>query len=74
MSWRAGQAWEVNRLLAEGVASGEVVPLPLNVFQRERAADAFRFLAAGLHLPHELMHAAACMLQIRPAIACFVLA
>ena len=42
------QAWEVNRLLAEGVASGEVVPLPLNVFPKEQAPDAFRFLAAGV--------------------------
>ncbi len=33
--------------MAEGLASGEVVPLPLSIFPKERAADAFRFMAGG---------------------------
>ena len=41
------QAWEVHALLAAGIASGEVVPLPLNRFERKEAGNAFRFMAAG---------------------------
>lgn len=41
------QAWEVHALLAAGIASGEVVPLPLNRFARKEAGNAFRFMAAG---------------------------
>ena len=41
------QAWEVHALLAAGIASGEVVPLPLNRFTRKEAGNAFRFMAAG---------------------------
>ncbi len=48
------QAWEVNALLTEGLASGEVVPLPLNIFQQDAAADAFRFMGAGAHCIHSL--------------------
>ena len=55
MSWALGtliprclaQAWEVHALLATGIASGEVVPLPLNRFARKDAGNAFRFMAAG---------------------------
>jgi hypothetical protein len=52
------QAWEVHRLLTEGIASGEVVPLPLNKFSRQEAGNAFRFMAAGQLVslfPHSLM-------------------
>lgn len=45
------QAWEVHALLTAGIASGEVVPLPLNKFSRKEAANAFRFMAAGATLP-----------------------
>ena len=41
------QAWEVHALLATGIASGEVVPLPLNKFARKDAGSAFKFMAAG---------------------------
>ena len=37
----------MHRLLTEGIASGEVVPLPLNRFSRKEAGNAFRFMAAG---------------------------
>ena len=46
------QAWEVHALLAAGIASGEVVPLPLNRFARKEAGNAFRFMAAGAGLSH----------------------
>jgi hypothetical protein len=38
----------VHRLLTEGIASGEVVPLPFNTFDRVEVSDAFRFMAAGM--------------------------
>lgn len=41
------QTLEVHELLAEGIRSGEVVPLPVNLFERENVSDAFRFMAAG---------------------------
>ena len=44
------QVWEVHRLLSEGLASGEVVPLLFNIFAKESAADAFRFMAAGARM------------------------
>jgi fatty acid synthase len=37
----------VHALLTAGIASGEVVPLPLNRFSRAQAGNAFRFMAAG---------------------------
>ena len=37
----------MHRLLTEGIASGEVVPLPMNKFGRGQAGNAFRFMAAG---------------------------
>ena len=37
----------MHALLAAGIASGEVVPLPLNRFTRKEAGNAFRFMAAG---------------------------
>jgi hypothetical protein len=47
MEGRFAQALEVHRLLKEGVASGEVIPLPFNAFDREEVSEAFRFMAAG---------------------------
>jgi hypothetical protein len=41
------QVWEMHRLLNEGIASGEVQPLPWTVFARSKAQDAFRYLAGG---------------------------
>lgn len=37
----------MHALLNAGIASGEVVPLPLNRFARKEAGNAFRFMAAG---------------------------
>ena len=44
------QVWQSHRLLNEGIASGEVQPLPWTVYSRDKAQDAFRFLAGGLAL------------------------
>lgn len=44
---RGVQTLEIHRLLEEGIRSGEVVPLPLNVFDRADVSSAFRFMAAG---------------------------
>ena len=41
------QVWQSHRLLNEGIASGEVQPLPWTVYSRDKAQDAFRFLAGG---------------------------
>ena len=41
------QVWEAHRHLNEGIESGEVKPLPWTVYSRDRAQDAFRFLAGG---------------------------
>ena len=43
-----GQVWEAHKHLNEGIASGEVQPLPWTVFSRDKAQDAFRFLAGGV--------------------------
>ena len=48
------QAWEVHALLAAGIVSGEVVPLPLNRFARKDAGNAFRFMAAGTAPPQSM--------------------
>ncbi|CAK0786732.1 hypothetical protein CVIRNUC_009946 [Coccomyxa viridis] len=53
------EAWEVHALLAAGIASGEVVPLPLNRFTRKEAGNAFRFMAAGTHMGKVLIQMAA---------------
>ena len=44
------QVWQSHRLLNDGIASGEVQPLPWTVYSRDKAQDAFRFLAGGLAL------------------------
>ena len=41
------QVWEAHKHLNEGIASGEVQPLPWTVYSRDKAQDAFRFLAGG---------------------------
>ena len=41
------QVWEMHALLAEGVASGEVQPLPHTIYGRDHMQDALRFLASG---------------------------
>ena len=42
------QVWEAHKHLNEGIASGEVHPLPWTVYSRDRAQEAFRFLAGGV--------------------------
>lgn len=37
----------LHKLLQEGVASGEVQPLPLTVFTHAQSEDAFRYMAKG---------------------------
>ena len=37
----------LNKLVSEGLANGEVKPLPLTVFLRTNVEEAFRFLAGG---------------------------
>lgn len=39
--------WEMHALLAEGIRTGEVAPLPWTVFARSKMQDAFRYLASG---------------------------
>lgn len=41
------QAHELHGLLASGLKSGEVRPLPVTVFPRTDAEEAFRYLASG---------------------------
>ena len=41
------QVWEMHALLAEGMQSGEVEPLPWTVFSAGKVQDAFRYLASG---------------------------
>ena len=41
------QVWEAHTHLNEGIASGEVQPLPWTVYSRDKAQEAFRFLAGG---------------------------
>ena len=45
----AAQVWEMHALLAEGIRTGEVAPLPWTVFARSKMQDAFRYLASGAH-------------------------
>ena len=43
---------ELNALVAAGLKSGEVRPLPITVFKRDEIEEAFRYLAGGeLPLP-----------------------
>ena len=39
--------WEMHALLAKGIASGEVQPLPHTFYGRDRMQDALRYLASG---------------------------
>ena len=48
--------WDTHKLLADGIASGEVQPLPYTVYSRQKIQDAFRFLAGG-----EVPAAASCL-------------
>lgn len=41
------QLAELNQLVSDGLASGEVRPLPINVFPRTDIEEAFRFMASG---------------------------
>lgn len=43
----------LNQLVTEGLASGEVKPLPVTVFNRSETEEAFRYLASG-RLDHYL--------------------
>ena len=43
------QVPKLHALLKEGIASGEVQPLPWTVFARSKAEEAFRYLAQGMH-------------------------
>ena len=50
----------LNQLVTDGLASGEVLPLPVTVFNRGEIEEAFRYLASGHSLklvipcPHTL--------------------
>ena len=41
------QVWDLHKLLAEGMASGEVQPLPHTFYARDHMQDALRYLASG---------------------------
>ena len=41
------QLAELNALVAAGLASGEVKPLPVTVYPRTEVEEAFRYLASG---------------------------
>ena len=41
------QLAELNQLVADGIASGEVKPLPVTVFPRTEIEEAFRYMASG---------------------------
>lgn len=47
---KAGEKRRVAELLRQGIASGAVRPLNTNLFTREKAEDAFRFMASGKHV------------------------
>ena len=44
------QLAELNQLVADGLASGEVKPLPVTVFPRTEIEEAFRYMASGTPL------------------------
>ena len=50
------QVAKLHVLLKEGIASGEVQPLPWTVFARSKAQDAFRYLASGVGLALSFPH------------------
>ena len=37
----------LTQLVANGIANGEVKPLPITIFPRNKMEEAFRYLAAG---------------------------
>lgn len=41
------QALELNAIVNEGIANGEVIPLPFKIYQRDEIQAAFRFLTRG---------------------------
>ncbi|KAK9803549.1 hypothetical protein WJX73_007935 [Symbiochloris irregularis] len=41
---------DLNKLVSEGLISGEVRPLPVTVYPRTHIEEAFRFLASGMHI------------------------
>lgn len=43
------QMAELSDLLKEGIASGEVQPLPFKVYGSDDVPAAFRFMASGVH-------------------------
>ncbi|CAK0731645.1 hypothetical protein CVIRNUC_000023 [Coccomyxa viridis] len=49
---------KLHALLKEGIASGEVQPLPWTVFARSKAEEAFRYLAQGVHMGKVLVQIA----------------
>ena len=54
------QVWEMHALLAKGIASGEVQPLPHTFYARDHMQDALRYLASGaaslfLHMPSSFL-------------------
>jgi len=57
---RDAQVWEMHKLLAEGMRSGEVEPLPWTVFARAKTQDAFRYLASGARAAPPGPRAGAC--------------
>ena len=57
MMGAAAQVWEMHKLLAEGIRTGEVAPLPSTVFARSKMQDAFRYLASGARFTAMPAHA-----------------
>eukprot|EP00884_Botryococcus_braunii_P007683 jgi/Botrbrau1/16916/Bobra.0306s0002.1 len=49
------KGWQLHKLMWDGIKNGEVTPLPFRIFTRDKAADAFRFLAKGLHIGKALV-------------------
>lgn len=45
------QVAELHRLVSEGIASGEVTPLPFTAFSGARVQDAFEYLVPGERIP-----------------------
>jgi fatty acid synthase len=41
------QLAELTQLVADGIRSGEVRPLPVTIFARTQIEEAFRFMASG---------------------------
>eukprot|EP00884_Botryococcus_braunii_P006101 jgi/Botrbrau1/15492/Bobra.43_2s0109.1 len=43
-------AMELHKIMSEGLANGEVKPLPFTIFARSQTEDAFRYLSKGVHI------------------------